>query len=59
MSDNVENVAKTLTNKDEALAAFGGYFLPIFILFILMITSIHCLVKKSDPNNKNGGSAEI
>ena len=58
MSDNVENVAKTLTNKDEALAAFGGYFLPIFILFILMITSIHCLVKKSDPNNKNGGSEE-
>lgn len=58
MSDNVENVAKTLTNKDEALAAFGGYIFPIFILFILMITSIHCLVKKSDPNNKNGGSEE-
>ena len=56
LSDDVEKVAKTLTNKDEALAAFGGYIFPILILFILMITSIHCLVKKSDPNNK--GSIE-
>ena len=59
LTDNVENVAKTLTNSDEAAAAIAGYIFPIFILFILMITSIHCLVKKSDPNNKNGGSAEI
>ncbi len=52
LSDNVDNVAKTLTNKDEAAAAFAGYLIPIFILFVLMITSIHCLVKKKDPNNK-------
>lgn len=55
-SGDAAETAKILTNKDEALAAFGGYIFPILILFILMITSIHCLVKKSDPNNK--GSIE-
>ena len=52
-SGDAEKIAKTLTNSDEAASAILGYFLPILILFILMITSIHCLVKKSDPNNAN------
>ncbi len=55
-SGDASKIAETLTNKDEAAAAFAGYLFPIFILFVLMITSIHCLVKKSDPNNK--GSIE-
>lgn len=58
MSDNVDHVAKVLTDSNEAGAAFGGYFIPIIILFILMITSIHCLVKRSDPNKVSGGSEE-
>ncbi len=50
-SGNAENLAKTLTDKDTASALVAGYFFPIIVLFILTITSIHCLVKKKDPNN--------
>ena len=57
MTDNVDHVAKVLTDKNEVGAAFGGYLIPMFILFILAITSIHCLVKRSDPN-KAGGSED-
>lgn len=52
-SGDVQNIAQTLTDKEAAANAIGGYIFPIFILFILTITSIHCLVKRHDPNNKN------
>ena len=33
--------------------------LTIIVLFILMITSIHCLVKREDPNNiENSGEQQ-
>ena len=51
-SGDAASVAETLVNKDEAGAALAGYFFPILVLFVLMITSIHCLVKRNDPNNK-------
>ena len=59
-SGDAAKVAETLTNKDELGYALAGYFLPIFILFILFITSLHCLIKKSDPNSKgaNQGGQE-
>ena len=57
-SGNASETAKMLTDKDAAANALVAYMLPIFILFILTITTIHCLVKKSDPNNKNSGSEE-
>ncbi len=53
LDKNVDDIAKTLTDANEAGAALAGYMFPILILFILTITSIHCLVKKKDPNNKN------
>ncbi|MBR6103379.1 MAG: hypothetical protein IKP95_13210 [Ruminococcus sp.] len=53
---DAENIAKILTNKDEAASALGGYMLPIMVFFVLMITSIHCLVKRNDPNK--AGSEE-
>ena len=53
-SGDAAKVAETLTNKDEAGAALAGYFMPLFVLFVLVITSIHCLVKRNDPNNKGG-----
>ena len=49
-SGDAAKVAEILTNKDEAGNGLAGYFLPIFVLFVLVITSIHCLVKRSDPN---------
>ncbi|MBR6873611.1 MAG: hypothetical protein IKN17_08930 [Ruminococcus sp.] len=49
---NAADTADTLCNSDEAAAAIAGYMMPIIILFILVITSIHCLVKRKDPNNK-------
>ncbi|MBO5576390.1 MAG: hypothetical protein J5956_08885 [Ruminococcus sp.] len=49
-SGNAESVAKTLGDKDAASALIAGYFFPLLVLFVLMITSIHCLVKKKDPN---------
>lgn len=57
-SGNASETAKMLTNKDAVGNALAAYILPIIVLFILTITTIHCLVKKSDPNNKNGGSEE-
>lgn len=57
-SGDAAETAKILTNQDELFLAIAGYIFPIIILFILAITSIHCLVKKKDPNNKNGGSEE-
>ncbi len=57
-SGNASETAKMLTDKEAAGNALVAYMLPIFILFILTITTIHCLVKKSDPNNKNSGSEE-
>ena len=50
---DAEAIAKTLTDPDKAAAALGAYLFPILIFFILTITSIHCLVKRSDPNNRN------
>ncbi|MBP1537528.1 MAG: hypothetical protein ILA17_06640 [Ruminococcus sp.] len=57
-SGNASETAKMLTDKDAAGGALAAYILPIIVLFILTITTIHCLVKKKDPNNKNGGSEE-
>ena len=57
-SGNASETAKMLTDKEAAGNALVAYMLPIFILFILTITTIHCLVKKSNPNNKNSGSEE-
>ena len=56
-SGDAAETAKILTNQDEFFLAIAGYIFPIIILFILAITSIHCLVKKKDPNQK-GGSEE-
>jgi len=56
LTKDVDSVASTLVNKDAAAAALGAYIVPILILFILMITSIHCLAKKSDPNAPAGGN---
>lgn len=50
-SGNAESVAKTLGDKDAVGALVSGYFFPLLVLFVLTITSIHCLVKKKDPNN--------
>lgn len=55
-SGNAAETAKMLTNKDAVGNALAAYILPIIVLFILTITTIHCLVKKSDPNKK--GSSE-
>lgn len=54
-SGNAETVAQTLTDKDAAGALVAGYMIPILILFVLVITSVHCLVKRSDPNNTESG----
>ena len=53
-----KNIETDGLDKEAAGNALVAYMLPIFILFILTITTIHCLVKKSDPNNKNSGSEE-
>ena len=50
-SGNAESVAKTLGDKDAVGSLVAGYFFPLLVLFVLMITSIHCLVKKKDPNS--------
>ena len=50
LTENVDQIAKTLTDSNESGAAVAGYFFPVIILFILVITSIHCLAKHSDPN---------
>ncbi len=55
-SGNAAETAKMLTNKDAVGNALAAYILPIIVLFILTIKTIHCLVKKSDPNKK--GSSE-
>ena len=49
-SGNASEVAETLIDKDAAGGAVVGYIIPIMFLFILVITSIHCLVKRRDPN---------
>ena len=49
-SGNPTEVAETLIDKDAAGGAVVGYIIPIMFLFILVITSIHCLVKRRDPN---------
>ncbi|MBR4555527.1 MAG: hypothetical protein IKO27_08070 [Ruminococcus sp.] len=51
---DAQKVADTLTNPDAAAAALGAYLIPIIILFILFITSLHCLIKRNDPNNRGG-----
>ena len=53
-SGNAAQTAGILTSKEQGSDLFGGYFFPLLILFILLITSIHCLVKKNDPNQKDG-----
>jgi low affinity Fe/Cu permease len=55
-SGDAAKIAETLSNKEEASLALAGYIFPIFILFILTITSIHCLVKKKDPNNTSSAN---
>lgn len=50
-SGNAESVAKTLGDKNALGSLVSGYFFPILVLFVLTITSIHCLVKKKDPNS--------
>ena len=57
-SGDAAETAKILTNQDELFLAIAGYIFPIIILFILTITSIHCLVKKKDPNAKSSSSEE-
>ncbi len=53
-SGNAAQTAGILTSKEQGSDLFVGYFFPLLILFILLITSIHCLVKKNDPNQKDG-----
>lgn len=59
VSGDVDSIAATLLNNNEAAATLGAYMLTIIVLFILMITSIHCLVKREDPNNiENSGEQQ-
>ena len=52
-SGNAADTANILTSKEQVGNALGGYLIPLFVLFVIMITSIHCLVKKKDPNAKS------
>ena len=57
-ADDVTRISEDLSNKDNLLVVIGAYFIVPFLVFILVCTSIHCLVKSKDPNNK-GESEEM
>lgn len=57
-SGNAADTANILTSKEQVGNALGGYLIPLFVLFVIMITSIHCLIKKKDPNAKSSSSEE-
>ena len=55
---DVEKIADTLTSQEEIANTLLAYLGVPFVLFILVITSIHCLAKRSDPNNPQSDNDE-
>lgn len=53
-SADVNSISDALANKEQIASTIMAYFIGPLFLFILVITSIHCLVKRNDPNNSAG-----
>lgn len=57
-ASDIDKIADTLTSQQEIGNTLLAYLGVPFVLFILVITSIHCLAKKSDPNNPQSDNDE-